>query len=147
MIVYNTKDKIAVCNMDQIEMDLNDNLVEVDELMANVIVDLNKRGYKTRFCCSSHDFPTADGYTLNGEIKYHYEYSPGDIYILFDKVYDIPKLPEGWFYEIMPSCVDVSERLSIRHNDSVNHYEYLIWLVNKMKILDEWVLKLPDLTE
>lgn len=59
-------------------------LVTLDELMIKPIVELNKKGYKTQFCCSGHDLRGL--YDQNG-------------YILFDQGIKLLSAPEGWGIE------------------------------------------------
>lgn len=58
------------------------NVVEIDELFIPVIIELNKKGYKTKYCCSGH-------YTKN---------SP-DSYISFEDYVVLPSLPKGYGYD------------------------------------------------
>lgn len=59
-------------------------LVTLDELMIKPIVELNKKGYKTEYCCSGHDL--RGPYDQNG-------------YILFVPGIKLPSAPEGWDVE------------------------------------------------
>ena len=56
-------------------------LVSLDELMIKPIVKLNKKGYRTSYCCSGHE--VREACDTKG-------------YILFDDDYTFPSLPEGW---------------------------------------------------
>lgn len=56
-------------------------LATIDELMIKPIVKLNKKGYRTRYCCSGHEM--RDALSKRG-------------YILFDEDYKFSSLPEGW---------------------------------------------------
>lgn len=42
--------------------DARDDFFECDELIAPIISILNKKGFKTQFCCSGHAYPTIDDY-------------------------------------------------------------------------------------
>ena len=64
----------AICNA-------HSELATIDELMIKPIVNLNKKGYRTRYCCSGHEM--RDKYSEKG-------------YILFDKNYKFSSLPEEW---------------------------------------------------
>ena len=57
-------------------------VIEVDELMLPTIIELNKKGYYTKYCCSGH----------------YYDRSPNG-YIYFDKGITIPSLPLGYKYD------------------------------------------------
>ena len=41
--------------IDSKTFEINDDIFEVDEAIAESIVLLNKKGYKTLFCCSGHN--------------------------------------------------------------------------------------------
>lgn len=56
-------------------------LVAIDELMITPIVKLNKKGYRTLYCCSGHKMR---------------EKEDREGYIMFDHKYKFPSLPEGW---------------------------------------------------
>ena len=56
-------------------------LVTIDELMIKPIVKLNKKGYRTLYCCSGHEMR---------------EKEDREGYIMFDDGYKFPSLPEGW---------------------------------------------------
>jgi len=58
-------------------------VVEVDELFAPVIAELNRKGYKTKYCCSGH-------YT---------DFQPADSYIYFEDNILLPSFPKGYKYD------------------------------------------------
>ena len=60
-------------------------VVEIDELFVSVIAELNRKGYGTIACCSSH-------FDSNS----HNAYSS---YIYFDDEYNFPNLPNGYMYD------------------------------------------------
>jgi hypothetical protein len=62
------------CNNKKIEL-IDDNLIDI-------LKNLNKKGYKTKFSCGGH---------INRKYVY--------IYILFCKNYSFPVLPEGYIYK------------------------------------------------
>lgn len=59
-------------------------LVSIDELMIRPIVELNKKGYRTAYCCSGHDL--RGGYDQHG-------------YILFAPGINLESAPSGWNLE------------------------------------------------
>jgi hypothetical protein len=80
---------------------------ECDELIAPVILKLNKLGYKTKYCCSGHVYETdvdfEDNRNLNMEKEiFFFDSQPcwSDPYISFNTcIQDIPnldQLPAGW---------------------------------------------------
>lgn len=77
--VYNQKTiKNNMCKVKECYGDV----VEVDELFVPVIAELNRKGYKTQYCCSGH---------------YADEYSSS--YIFFIEDYVFPNLPECYMYD------------------------------------------------
>ena len=60
-------------------------VVEIDELFVPVIAELNRKGYRTKFCCSGH---------------YHtYKNDYINSYISFENNVALPILPEGYKYD------------------------------------------------
>lgn len=59
-------------------------VVEIDELFVPVIAELNRKGYKTQYCCSAH-------YDSKG--------SDASSYIYFEDDIVLPSLPEGYMYD------------------------------------------------
>lgn len=58
------KPDYAIFNMETLNFESSD-FVEIDDLMALPIILLNKLGYKTKYCCSGHDFEfDCHGYIL-----------------------------------------------------------------------------------
>ena len=77
--VYNQKTiKNNMCKVKNCHGDI----VEIDELFTPVIIELNRKGYKTKFCCSGH-----------------YTESSPDSYIYFEDDVELPSLPEGYRYD------------------------------------------------
>ena len=60
-------------------------VVEVDELFVPVIAELNRKGYRTIACCSSH----FDSGSHNAQSSYIY----------FDDEYLFSNLPKGYMYD------------------------------------------------
>ena len=77
--IYNQKTiKNNICKVKECYGDV----VEVDELFVPVIAELNRKGYRTRYCCSGH---------------YADEYSSS--YIFFAEDYVFPSLPKSYMYD------------------------------------------------
>ena len=92
-------------------------LATIDELMIKPIVSLNKKGYRTRYCCSGHEM--RDKHRGKG-------------YVLFDENYKFSSLPEEWeedAFALRGTCIRSTT------ND----------LALSMKNLNEWVDGLEDL--
>jgi len=94
-----------------------DELVSLDELMIKPIIELNKKGYRTQFCCSGHDL--RGPYNQNG-------------YILFVRGIKLPNAPEGWDVE----RDELGKRICIRsHIDDVGV---------SIASLNRWIENLED---
>lgn len=92
-------------------------LATIDELMIEPIVKLNKKGYKTSYCCSGHGL-------RDHSSKYGY--------ILFAKGIKIPSTPKGWNKE----TDGIGKRVCIR--SSIDD------LATSISNLNEWVNELED---
>lgn len=80
--VYNQKTiKYNMCKV----KDCQGEVVEIDELFVPVIAELNKKGYKTRACCSSH-YDNSNSNAYNS-------------YIYFNEEYIFPSLPNDYMYD------------------------------------------------
>jgi len=78
--IYNQKTiKNNMCKV----KDCYGDMVEVDELFVPVIAELNRKGYRTRYCCSSH-------YTKDSIQSY----------IMFENFIEFPSLPKGYNYDV-----------------------------------------------
>ena len=136
----------------------HDGQVEIDEVIAPIIRELNLKGYKTKFCCSGHPFvslneafttseETAKG--LGGLVKTEncdradtpiraLYVTPDDyFYISFDEIssqdFPIP-LPDGFWWEDNIIRYEYS-------TDGV--YELLEERLNVCKALYQWASILP----
>ena len=103
----------CVCekNTDKIQIDLN---------IQYAIRLLNKKGYKTAFCCESHF-----GKTYN-------------IYIMFENKCDFPITPNGFTYNKKNNILEHIIKRKNRKKEKSFEEEKNIYL----KILNEWVEKL-----
>lgn len=96
-------------------------------MMAPLIVDLNKKGYLTEYCCQSH-LCNRHQYIL---------FKPG-VYIPMDNI------PNGYCVSISTSPNNNTFRIKINcalKND--NDMRYMIQLFNNLSSLYEWVKSLP----
>ena len=100
---------------------LGTNLVELDDPIAKYIGRLNRMGYRTRACCSGHNYD----YYL-------------DIYILFVREYKFDYLPEDWEY-------DEGDKKIIRYNIGGTNVPNIDIVIGKaMNSLDVWINRMKD---
>ena len=109
----------------------NGSMIEIDELFLISISILNKKGYRTTFCCSGHPL----------EHKTIYNHS----YISFDSNILLPNLPVGFKYDEDIDCningdIVIRKFFSDLNNDSKITKELLI----TAKDVLEWAESLPD---
>jgi len=93
-------------------------VVHVDDLIQTAIQIINIKGYKTLFCCSSHDY---DKYSSS--------------YIKFDDEIDLPNIPEGFTYDgnsIIRKEI-ITTTIIDRHTE----------MCENAKIMLQWALSLP----
>ena len=140
----------------------HDDHVEIDEVIAPIISELNRKGYKTKFCCSGHPYFSLCEVLVTSEesakgivglveteesgdpdfpIRAFHLIRDDDFYILFSECssmdFSIP-LPEGfrWFDE-----------KTIRYAYSkTDVYDFFLERLEASKALYEWVVKLPSYT-
>ncbi len=132
---------------------------EVDENIALVISLLNKKGYKTTFCCSGHAFDEMTEFYADDKKSFEclifsnlqdirYEggrYKAVDrgnakyCYIGFEEDYDFPELPDGFIYDEEAKSI---EKDYINESDT---YDLIQEIVDTMKALYEWVKGLEPL--
>ena len=74
-----------------------ENCFEVDENLVLCILELNKKGYKTKHCCSGHMFDRIST-RFNGNKKMRSWNN--ECYISFDDKVDFKTLPERFFKEV-----------------------------------------------
>ena len=132
---------------------------EVDENIALIISMLNKKGYKTAFCCSGHAFPNINEFRANNkedfecliffdlqDIRYEngrYKAFDRDnakyCYIMFAEDYSFPVLPEGFTYDENNKCIE-KEYIS-----ESGTYDLIQEIIDSMKKLYEWTKELEFL--
>lgn len=111
--------------IDMNTFDVVDNVFEVDDDIAETISILNKKGYRTTYCCSGHVDPEISSFIYIP--KEHYEKMKGmlnnivvfgeqirngreyyvafyglnfpELYISFAEEYDFPTIPEGFDFD------------------------------------------------
>ena len=98
-------------------------LVELDDPIAKYISQLNELGYRTKACCSGHNYD----YYL-------------DIYILFVREYKFDYLPEDWEYDNRDKKI-IRCKENGRHLISTN---IDIIIGQAMYSLDKWIKRMED---
>lgn len=99
-------------------------VIELDELIAPTIIELNNKGYYTRFCCSGHWYSTEHTAT----------------YIAFNNKECVPnELPKGFKLDTSGETIRLSN--SETSDDLIERFRQ----VNEVNsILLEWAKKLED---
>jgi hypothetical protein len=117
-------------------------VAEVDDLIMPIIIELNKKGYMTEFCCSNHGHCYDMGSTSNTYIAFQEDYVPNVIpkgFVLEDDDYYMDKYKQHRTGEMV--CMRKtykSEKSSIKL-----HMEILKTMIE----LGKWVNKLEDINE
>jgi len=141
------------------------NYIMVDKEIANTIAVLNKKGYKTLNSCSGHFKEhrkslqeKVDLYCLE-EAKNNKIYDIEEIqenafscwilhcrtsiYIMFEKKYEFPSLPEGFELE---SLNIIRCTIELLDNGKLKEKEIIYKEIEKYnKILEDWANNLPDI--
>jgi len=107
---------IACCNK------CEGSVVDMDELILPTILELNKKGWNTSFCCSGHleeDYVSA--------------------YIMFtsDKP---PKAPKGFHYDSRNGSLYLNEECASNRLTGIEGFNELIRI---NRVLYRWAIKLP----
>jgi len=118
-------------------------LFECDELLAPTISLLNKKGYKTLYCCSGHIKPS-DVLVYNHVYSKYQKNLNIDCYIAFEKPVKLSNVPDG--YNIEKS--EDSDFITIRKEFDCNKHSHtlLYEIIDNAKILYEWSKKLKKKT-
>lgn len=132
---------------------------EVDENIALIISLLNKKGYRTTFCCSGHAFANINEFRAdnkedfdciiffdlqdiryeNGRFKAFDKDNAKYCYIMFAEDYSFSMLPEGFTYDKDNKCI---EKEYASESDT---YDLIQEIVDSMKALYEWAKELVPL--
>lgn len=96
---------------------------EIDELIYETIKILNKKGYKTEYCCSGHLYD-----------------EPIGTYITFDKKVMIPSLPTGFRFEYNSNTI----RKILDNYKNKNISEKFTYIKETHEELLNWAEKLSN---
>lgn len=145
-----------------------DNIIEVDEDIAETISILNKKGYYTKFCCSGHvkDSRLYEMYHRNNDIEYDdtnlgymvnkdedgfdilMPYTFTSVYVMFKENYNFNNLP-SCFYVVDEKVVNdyTIEKIIEYYNAGIRKSMSEVYkeIKDTNNILLEWAKKLPDL--
>jgi hypothetical protein len=134
--VYN-KDSIKINEFDDYiscpKSECLGEVVEIDELFLPTIIELNRKGYLTKFCCSGH----------------YYENCP-NAYIMFENDISLPNIPNGYAKEIEnDGNVTIRHMFGDGHTDSetILKYKYYTEILKNAEITFKWAKKLPDISD
>ncbi len=115
-------------------------LFECDELFAPIISILNKKGYKTLYCCSGHIKPDQE-IIFNKKYNKKYKNNVIQSYIAFDGIIDFDEIPKG--YKLDKDIED--NRTTIRKDFNVNKLakNLLVDVIHNTLVVLDWVESLP----
>lgn len=83
----------------------------VDEMMALPILELNRKGWITEYCCSGH-LTNAEYSGKNSASKYStYRSDHNFAYIVFNRMYEFSTLPDGW--KLDQAYIDQYKKMAI----------------------------------
>lgn len=137
----------------------HDEHIEIDEVIAPLIRELNIKGYKTKFCCSGHPFYSLYEAMVDSEetakafvgligtertenprvpVRALYVTQDNDFYITFEENEQkaiVLALPDGFEWD---------DERTIRY--TYNNYEFYAFLAERAKAakaLHDWAIQLP----
>ncbi|MBU3146550.1 hypothetical protein [Clostridium sp. CF012] len=159
-MAYINKQTWEICNYNSRSNYDENEYFEVDETIALAISQLNRKGYKTSFCCSGHIFndlselgvaPGGHG-TINGVFyeveedseskKYDCIQSNGNCYISFGAHYDFSNLPKGFECNYNDDSGTILEKEYVSKDGTL---EISFEIVEAMSDLYKWVLSLDEI--
>lgn len=110
------------------------NIFECDELLIPAILELNRKGYDTRFCCAGHAFGHGEGYIS------FYDY-------MYELTRNLPDPPEGWRWEDIQFRGEstIGERILRSTNDGKDMRKKQIILTENANSLMNWAYNLEPL--
>jgi predicted GNAT family acetyltransferase len=133
-------------------------MYEMDEIIVPFIRLANKKGYKTRFCCSGHG-PVGRVLDYKSEDEDEYRKQTGEPYIFFVDNHEFKQLPPGWYVEKdMKGIHDYWGKGTIirrkmkhvmhgdDHDDWRGYLDIYDEIVDAFKALCKYFEKLPDIS-
>lgn len=109
-------------------VNLNGEYVKIDDQIVASIIELNRKGYKTRNCCSGHD----DKKYISG-------------YIQFYKKYEFISIPRGWELDNFEGInYEYNNHITIRF-DLEDCFNKEVKIKRAMNSLWKWAIELPEL--
>lgn len=118
-------------------------LFGVDELIAPSIILLNKKGYRTKFCCSGHIAPD-EVVIFCEKYKKHYRNEGIDSYITFEKNIKLPNLPKGYKFDNDNENPELNNTIRKNFNHRKNPKNLLKDIIDNSILLLEWVENLEN---
>ena len=119
--------------LDLEKLEYNDKIVEIDDDIAEAILELNRKGYKTYACCSGHSnielyqyiAPLEEKEELikSGHIVFYeddmvytaYPSISTHCYVKFDGAYNFENIPNGFRYETKEEAFQVHMKYLDKH--------------------------------
>lgn len=117
------------------KLDCGGNLIQVDELFVPVIIELNKKGYKTHYCCSGHIHEGHSG--CIGSYIYFYSDISEDIENNIKR-----NMPQGYEFSYMS---DGGIHINKRFNSNLSKNKLLKLICENAIEMTKWAENLPDL--
>lgn len=152
---YSSDGTYSICP----NMSCGHEIYKIDENMIPVIIELNKKGYKTTDCCSGHNWEDVDGLQLSIYIAFAKDVQPKTVpkgfYLETNRVDDWldPKIyGEDPPQEMKNKAVHfISCLMKKYHSDFIPENPTLLQIqvamFNQLNDLLEWALSLPNLVE
>lgn len=151
-------EKVCIDLLSKEKCELSDKYIYVDKLLADTVMTLINKGYKTKASCSAHselkfhqvsqripkeDFEKHIGYKhafivdeKDGYVEFYSEVMGCNTYIMFEEEYDFENLPDGFIYDDKSITKDV---LFYDENDIRKSTEQIEKEIQQnCKVLNEW---------
>lgn len=143
-MAYMDKNTYKFINKEDIKNIDNNDIIELDEMIAPIIQLLNLKGYKTSSSCSGH--PYKDELIPGINIMYI------SSYITFEDGIILPSYPKNAIISTNSYIIDGSLNFTIKcykdiikiNNSGSDYYRIYNKIVKVMKIWMKWAERLPD---